>query len=195
MKTMNPLDNMAWTAGAIGVIIGIAALKLPYRSSTGSVPEEAKNLRMSFAITLGAAGLIMFLNGLYINFTGALGTFSNHWPILFGGLPTLGGLIVMASAAALYFNVSQSIVTYFAGIIGVFAAVDAYAIIDYGLTKNPTLASLGFLSVAGALWGSVLGANSDNKALRYLFAILAFLFAIAWLYQGFSFTLEHLNPA
>lgn len=193
-KKMNPLDNMAWTVGAIGVLIGIAALKLPYNSSKGSIPEEAKNLRISFAIALGAAGFLLFINGLYINFTGALGTFADHWPVLFGGVPTLGGLVVIASAIVLYYNVSQSIVSYLAGIIGVFAAVDAYAIIDYGLTRNPTLASLGFLSAAGALWGSVLGANSDSKWLRYLFAILAFLFAIAWLYQGYSFTIGHLDP-
>lgn len=191
---MNPLDNMAWTVGAIGVLIGIAALKLPYRASTGTVDEEAKNLRIAFSIALGAAGFLLLLNGLYINFTGALGTFADHWPVLFGGAASLGGLVVLAVAIALYKNVGLSFISYLAGIVGAFLAVDAYGIIDYGLTRNPILAALGYLSASGALWGSVLGVNTDSRALRWLFAILAFLFAIAWLYQGYEFTLGHLEP-
>ncbi len=192
---MNPLDNMAWTVGAIGVILGILALKLPYRASAGSVPEEAKNLRIAYSIALGAAGFFLFISALYIDFTGGLGTFAaRHWHVLFGGAPALGGLVVIAVAVALYKNVNLSVVSYFAGIVGVFTAVDAYGILNYGLTKNPTLSALGFLSASGALWGSVLAANSDNKYLRWFFAILAVLFAFAWLYQGLNFTIGHLEP-
>lgn len=190
----NPLDSMAWTIGVIGVLLGTAAVRLPYKASTGSVPEEAKNMRMAYSIALGATGFYLFINGLYISFTGALGTFVDHWPVLFGGAATLGGLIVVAAAVALYKNVSLSIVSYFAGIIGAYLAVDAFAILDYGLTRNPLLAALGYLSASGALWGSTIGINSDKKYLRWLFAVLAVIFAVAWLYQGANFTIGHLNP-
>lgn len=188
---VNPLDAVAWTIGATAILLAIAAVKLPYNSALGKVSEEAKSLRISLALGLGMTGFFLAVNGFFVMWSG---TFAAHYTVMFGGVMTLGGLLVTAGSLALYLNVSLSALSYLAGVFGTYVAVVAYAVLDYGLTKTPDLAALGYLSAAGALWGSVLGVNSDNKMLRYLFAILAVLFAIAWLYQGFEFTLGHLDP-
>lgn len=188
---VNPLDAVAWTVGASAVLIAIAAIKLPYKASTGSVPEEAKSSRMSLAVALGATGLFLFLNGLFVSFTGP---FPDYATITFGGATTLGGLVVLATSAALYFNVSLKYVSYFAVIMGLFIATDAYALISYELTRNPLLAGLAYLSAAAPLISSVVAVHTDNKYIRWLFALASLIFAVAWLYEGFEFTMGHLEP-
>ena len=189
---VNPLDAMAWVIGANAVILAIAALKLPYKASKGSVDEEAKNQRIGYSLALGAGGLFLVLNGLFIMWSG---TFADHYTVMFGGVATLGGLVVFAGALALYLNISLSVISYFAGIIGAYVATAAYAILDYGLTRNPNLATLGYLSAAGALVFSIPAVHVEGKWARVLFAIFALLFAVAWLYQGFEFTHGHMDPS
>lgn len=182
---------MAWTVGANAVLLAIAAIKIPYKASIGSVPDEAKNQRIGFALALGAAGFFLFINGLFISFTGP---FPDYATIAFGGAATLGGLVVVAGSLALYLNVSLKFVSYFAVIIGLLVATDAYALISYGLTREPLLAGLAYLSAAAPLIFSVVAVHTDNKYVRWLFAIASMAFAIAWLYEGFNFTMGHLEP-
>ena len=101
---------------------------------------------------------------------------------------------ISSGSIALYLNVSLSVVSYFAAIIGIYVAIDAYGILTYDLTKEPLLAALGYLSAAGALVLSLPAVHTDNKLIRWIFAIFSFLFAVAWLYQGFEFNHGHLEP-
>ncbi|MEJ2272751.1 MAG: DUF981 family protein [Candidatus Bathyarchaeota archaeon] len=189
---VNPLDAVAWTVGANAILIAIAAIKLPYKASTGSVPEEAKSLRLGLAMALGAAGLFLFINGLFIMYGGFLPDYAT---ILFGGVTTLGGLVIVAVSGALYLNVSLKYVSYFAVVMGLFVATNAYAVISYGLTREPLLAGLAYLSAAAPLIASVVAVHTDNKYIRWLFALASLIFAVAWLYEGFEFTMGHLEPS
>jgi len=200
------LDSMAWDIAIGAVLLGIAALRLPYKASSDSVEESGKNMRMGFAAAIGVSGLYLFLTGIAISFTWPFGTPSGaqftapnytggQYNILFGGVAALAGLALLATSIALFFNGGLSIVSYFAAIIGVYAVVDAYAMINARLTRTPELAALGYLAFAVTAFLSIPATHIDNKWMRRLFAIFAFMFAIAWLYQGTKFTLGHLGVA
>jgi len=198
------LDSMAWDVVISAVLLGIAALRLPYKASSDSVEERGKNLRLGFAAAIGASGLYLFITGIAISITWPFGFpygaqftapayAGGQYNILFGGVAALGGLALLATSVALFFNASLSTVSYFAVVAGIYAVVDAYAMISAGLTKAPELSALGYLAFAAAAFLSVPATHSDNKWLRRLFAVFAFLFAIAWLYQAANFTLAHLG--
>lgn len=197
------LDSMAWDVVISAVLIGIAALRLPYKASSDSVEESGKNLRIGFASALGASGLYLFLTGLAISFQWPFGFpygaqfvspayAGGFYNILFGGIATLGGLTILATSIALFFNAGLSAVSYFAVIAGIYAVVDAVAILNKNYTRSPLVSALGYLSFAVAAFLSVPATHSDNKLLRWVFAVFAFLFALAWLFQAASFTLGHL---
>ncbi len=188
---VNPLDSMAWDIGISAVLLGIAAIRLPYKASSDSVEEKGKNLRIGFAVAFGVLGFYLFINGLFIGFTGP---FSDYANVLFSGAASLGGLTLIAVSVSLFRNAGLSVVSYFACAFGLYIATLAYSIILYDLTREPLLAALAYLSSAAPLWLSVPAAHSDNKWVRWLFAVFAFLFAIAWLYEGYEFTTGHLEP-
>jgi uncharacterized membrane protein len=197
------LDSMAWVVVASAALIGVAALRLRYKASTDAVEENGKKLRTGFASAIGVCGLYLFITGLAISFMWPFGTpygaqyappfAGGYWNVLFGGIATFGGLVLLATATALYLNGGLSVVSYFAAIAGIYAAIDAYAILSLWLGKQPLVAALGYLAFAAAGFMSVPATHSDNIWLRRLFAVFAFLFALAWLAQAATFTLGHLG--
>lgn len=188
------LDTMAWDIAISALLLGIAAIRLPYKASSDSVEDGNKKLRIGFAAAIGASGFYLFITGISFGFLWQFAFNGGVYNILFGGVAVLGGLALIATAVALYFNGGLSVISYFAAIVGLYAVVDAYAMVTYGLTSDPTRAALGYLSFAAAAFLSVPATHTDNKMLRYLFAVFAFLFAAAWLYQGANFTWGHLEP-
>jgi len=198
------LDSMAWNIVISAVLVGVAALRLPYKASSDSVEEGGKTLRNGFAAAIGASGLYLFITGLAISLTWPFGFpfggqftppayAGGQYNILFGGIASLGGLVLLATSAALFLNAGLKPVSYFAVVVGLYAVVDAYAMVVARLTKSPELSALGYLSFAAAAFLSLPATHSDNKWLRRLFALFAFLFAIAWLYEAANFTLGHLG--
>jgi putative membrane protein len=192
------LDSMAWTVVASAVLIGFAALRLRYKASTDTVEENSKKMRTGFAAAIGVCGSYLFITGMAISFIWPYGSRTAPYAggyanVLFGGVATLGGLVLLATAAAMYFNGGLSIVSYFAVVAGLYAAVDAFAILSLWVTKQPLVSALGYLSFTAAGFMSVPATHSDNIWLRRLFMIFAFLFALAWLIQAMTFTLGHLG--
>lgn len=189
------LDSMAWNIVISAVLIGVAAIRLPYKASSDSVEEKGRNMRVGFAAAIGATGFYLFITGLAISFTWPFAFSGGVYNILFGGIAALGGLALLATSIALLLNGGLSAVSYFAVVAGLYAIVDAYSIVTYGLTREPMLSALAYLSFAAAAFLSFPATHSDKKWLRWLFAVFAFLFAIAWLYQAANFTWGHLEPA
>lgn len=185
------LDSMAWDIVISAVLLAIAAIRLPYKASKNSVDEEGKNLRLGFAAAIGASGFYLFITGIAFSFIWP-SSFGNY-NILFGGIAGLSGLLLLATSATLFFNGGLRAVSYMAVIVGLYAVVDAAAMVIARLTKSPELSALSYLSFAAAAFLSVPATHSDNKKLRWLFAVFAFLFAIAWLYEAANFTLGHLG--
>ncbi len=187
---------MAWDIAISAALIGIAAIKLRYKASSDSVEAENRNLRMGLAVGLGGSGLYLAITGIGISLTGPLAGGADTYNILFGGVAGLGGLVILATSVALFMNASLKPVSYFAAVVGLYILVDAVAIIyPPGLTKasGRNLAFLAYLASAVASFLTIPATHSDKKWVRYLFAVFAFLFALAWLVEGALFTLGHLG--
>jgi len=186
---------MAWDVALTAVLLGIGAIALPYNSQNRQVEDKARNLRIGLAIAAGAAGFYLFISGLAISFLWPFSLANGVYNVLFGGVATLGGLVTLAGSVTLAKNVDPRPITFFAAVVGLYAIIDAYAMMKYSLTSSPLLAALGYLSFAAPAILSVPTAHFGKKHWRVIFAVFAFLFAIAWLYQAANFTLAHLNPA
>jgi len=188
------LDTMAWDVAISGILLAVGSIALRYDSLTAPIEEKSRSLKLGFATAIGACGLYLFLSGVAISYIWPFAISSGVYNVLFGGIATLGGLVLLAGALALFLNADLRPVTYLAAVAGVYSVVDAYAIVSNGLTSSPLLAALGYLSFSAPAFLSVPAAHSKSKLWRWLFTVFAFVFAAAWLYQAANFTLAHLQP-
>ena len=186
------LDSMAWDVGASGVLLVAAAILLRSSAPPASAEQKDRSVQVGFAASIGACGFYLFLSGVAISLMWPFAISGGVYNVLFGGIATLGGLVLLAGSLAVFLKADLRPVTYLAAIAGLYAVVDAYGIYKYGLTSNPLLAALGYLSFAAPAFLSVPVAHSKNKLWRWLFVIFAILFAAAWLYQAANFTYMHL---
>jgi uncharacterized membrane protein len=189
------LATMAWDVAVSGILLAVGAIKLHYNASTASIEQKDRHLQMGFAVAIGACGFYLFLSGVDISFTWPLALSGGVYNVLFGGIATLGGLLLLAVSLTMFLKADLRPVTYFAVVAGLYSVIDAYAIVNYGLTNAPLLAALGYLSFAAPAFLSVPATHSENKLWRWLFVLFALLFAVAWLYQAANFTLDHLVPS
>ncbi len=189
------LDTMAWDVAISGILLAAAAITLRYKPSTALIEEKERHLRLGFAAAIAACGSYLLLSGLIISFTWPFAISSGVYNVLFGGIATLGGLVLLAGAIVLFFNANPRPVAYFAAIVGLYGVVDAYAILTYELTSAPLLSALGYLSFVAPALLSIPAAHLENKWWKRLFIVFLILFAAAWLYQGANFTIAHLNPS
>ncbi len=197
------LDSMAWNIVISSVLLGIALLTLRYNTKTDSIEDGDKKNRIGFAIALGASGFYQLITGLVISFTWPFGTpygtqftapyAGGQFNVLFGGIATIGGLLLIGVALAMFWNGGFRAVTYFAAVAGLYGLVDAAAILIKNFTKTPQISALGFIAFAVAAFVSVPAAHSNNLNVRRIAAIFAFLFALVWLFEAVSFTLSHLG--
>ena len=183
---------MAWTVGASGILLAAGAILL--RSGRPSTSDEQKDrsLQLGFAAAIGACGFYLLVSGLFISFKWPFTLSNGVYNVLFGGIATLGGLVLLAGVTVLLLKADLRPVSYFAAVAGLYSAIDAYAIYKYSLTSSPLLTALGYLSFAAPAFLSVPAAQSKNKLWLWLFALFALIFAAAWLYQAGNFTLAHL---
>ena len=189
------LDTMAWDVALSGILLAVAAITLRYEPSTASIEEKDKRLRMGFAAAIGLCGFYLFLSGITISIAWPFTISGGVYNVLFGGIATLGGLVLIAGSIVLFFNANPRPISYFATLVGLYGVVDAYAILTYGLTSSPLLSALGYLSFVAPAVLSVPAAHFENKLWKRLFIVFLILFAVAWLYQAANFTFGHLNPS
>jgi uncharacterized membrane protein len=188
------LDSMMWSIVATAVLLGVGGLRLPYKASTGTVEKEGEDERVGFAIALGAAGFYLFIAGVFISFRWPFPFSGGVYNVLYGGSASLAGLVLMSSSVALFLNNGLKAVSYFAAVLGLYLVVDAVSIVTYGLSLNPSLTTVYYLAAAASTFLSVPAMHTDNKWLRWLFAGVAFLFALLWFYNATTTTLAHLAP-
>lgn len=183
-----------WSIVAGAVLLGVGGLRLPYKASTGAVEKEGAGERVGFAIALGAVGFYLFVAGVFISFKWPFPYSGGVYNVLFGGSASLAGLVLLSASAALFLNNGLKAVSYFAAVLGLYLVVDAVSIITYGLTENPSQTTVYYLAAAASTFLSVPAMHTDNKWLRWLFAGVAFLFALLWFYNAYNTTLGHLAP-
>ncbi len=188
------LDSMAWTVAASGILLATGVLLVHFDAKSKSVAQEDRNLLVGFAGALGLCGLYLFVSGLGISLEWPFTISSGVYNVLFGGIATLGGLILLSGSVVALLRADPRPISYFAAVVGLYAVVDAYSIYKYSLTSSPLLAALGYLSFAAPAILSVPAAQFKSKTWKYLFALFALIFAAAWLYQAANFTLAHLQP-
>ena len=189
------LDSMAWTVGASGILLAASVILLLSRGLNASDAKNDRNLQLGFAAAIGACGFYLLVSGLAISFKWPFTISNGVYNVLFGGIATLGGLVLLAAVTAVLLKADLRPVTYFAAVAGLYSVIDAYAIYKYSLTSSPFLAALGYLSFAAPAFLSVPAAQSKNKLWLWLFVLFALIFAAAWLYQAGNFTLAHLQPS
>lgn len=183
-----------WSIAATAVLLGVAGLRLPLKRSSGVVEDRGKAVRVGLAVPLAVTGFYLFIAGLAISINWPFTSLGGVYNVLFGGSASLAGLVILSLSAALFLNQGLKEVSYFAVVLGLYLVVDSVSILRYGLTSSPTLASLVYLAPAVVGFLSVPATHTDNKWLRWLFTIAAFLFALMWLYEGANTTFGHLAP-
>jgi len=188
------LDSMMWSIVAAAVLLGVGGLRLPYKASKGAVEKEGEGERVGFAIALGAAGFYLFIAGTFISFRWPFPFSGGVYNVLYGGSASLAGLVLLSVSAALFLNNGLKAVSYFAAVLGLYLVVDAVSTTTYGLSLNPPLTAVYYLAAAFSTFLSVPAMHTDNKWLRWLFAGVAFLFALLWFYNAATTTLAHLAP-
>jgi uncharacterized membrane protein len=130
------LDIMAWSVAASALLFAAGSLTLPYDMESCSIKESAKGLRLTFAAVAGVLGLYMFISGISIGIMWPFAFSGGIYNVLFGGIATYGGLILLAGAATLFLNSNARPLSYLAAIGGLYAVVDAAAILCYGHTSS-----------------------------------------------------------
>jgi uncharacterized membrane protein len=183
-----------WSIVAAAVLLGVGGLRLPFKASTGSVDEHGQSERIGFAIALGAAGLYLFIAGLFISVRWPFAFSGGVYNVLFGGSASLAGLVLLSVSTALFLNNGLRPVSYFAAVLGLYLVVDAVSIFMYRLTSNPPMYTVYYLAAAASSFLSVPAMHTDKKWLRWLFAGVAFLFVLLGLYGATDATLLHLAP-
>jgi uncharacterized membrane protein len=190
------LDSMMWSMVASGILVGIAAFRLKYNPSTDSFEEGNQNVAKGIGITLGITAFYLFLMGISISFGWH---FSGSYNVLFGGAASLAGLVLITVGIAFYFGRGLQAATYFGFVVGLYLLIDAIAIYSTinsttsQLTSDPMKSTLLYLAPAAVLLYSPFAAHIKSKYARWVLGILAFLFAIAWLYFAYNVTLSHLG--
>jgi putative membrane protein len=114
--------------------------------------------------------------------------------VLFGGSASLAGLVLISASVALFLNVGLKEVSYFAVVLGLYLLVDAVSIIRYGLTSTPPISTALYLAAAVTAFLSIPFTHTNNKWLKWLFTVVAFLFALLWIYEAANTTWGHLAP-
>jgi uncharacterized membrane protein len=104
------------------------------------------------------------------------------------------GLVLLSVAAALCLGRGLQAYSYFGFILGLYLISDAYSIFTYKLTSDPAKSTLVYLAPAVALLLTVPAVHFENRWFRWLWAIVAFVFAGAWLYFAMTTTPSHLHP-
>lgn len=199
------LDIIMWSIASSGILLGIMMLTLPYKASSDTIEETGKSTSRGLAIGIGLNGLFLFVAGfnilanwlLNIKGTGfeafVPGLDKGVYNVLYGGPITFGGLVLLGVSAALFSNRGLKAISYFGIVEGLYLVVCAYADWFYPLIAPDRIVPL-FLSVAASTFLSVPATHSDNKWMRRIFAVLAFLYAAVWIYTAANTTISHLNP-
>ena len=127
------LDSMAWVVSISGFLLALAAISLRYKPTTASIEEKDMHFRVGFGAAIALCGSYLFLTGLSISFTWPFAISSGVYNVLFGGIATLGGLVLLAGAIVLFFNANPRPVSYFAAIVGLYGYAYKKQIIPSGV--------------------------------------------------------------
>ncbi|MEM3670540.1 MAG: DUF981 family protein, partial [Thermoprotei archaeon] len=188
---IDPLAGMLWITGISAVLL---AVYFGRHLWPGVTPTSGKNIgeapvgeqaekqwNSSFAVVLGALGLVGLVQGLWMMDTWPL---VGSYNILFGEVFTAYSLILLAGAYIVIKGYSLKALSYMAGLVGIWGLVDAYGILSLNMTSEPIIAA--GLYAAGGLAGilSVPVVHRPSRASAAALVLFLALFALAALFLG-----------
>jgi uncharacterized membrane protein len=109
--TYDFLDSMAWDDAISGILLAVGSIMLRQRQSKDTVEEKTRSTRIGFAAA-GACGLYLFLSGIAISYVCPFTLSSGVHNILFGGIASMGGVVLLVGSAALVLNADLGPVSY-----------------------------------------------------------------------------------
>jgi len=145
-----------------------------------------------YAAVFGVTGLLALVLGLHMSLTWPL---PGSYNVGFGEATTLFGVVFLATGIAISQGWSLLPVAIYAFFAGVDAIVVGSRILSLGLTKEPILSAVGFIS-AGL--GGVFAAPfflwfKTNKTFRLLGALVLLLTAALWAFTFYNALWGHLE--
>jgi putative membrane protein len=145
-----------------------------------------------YAAVFGVTGLLALVLGLHMSFNWPL---PGSYNIGFGETTTLFGVVFLATALALSQGWSLLPVSIYAFFAGVDAVLVGARILSLGLTKEPIMSAIGFIS-AGL--GGVFAAPfflwfKNNKTFRMLAALVLLATAALWAVSFYGALWGHLE--
>ncbi|HCC79346.1 MAG: hypothetical protein A2X25_06475 [Chloroflexi bacterium GWB2_49_20] len=145
-----------------------------------------------YAAVFGVTGLLALVLGLHMTFNWPL---PGSYNIAFGETTTLFGVVFLATALALSQGWSLLPVSIYAFFAGVDAVLVGARILSLGLTKEPIMSAIGFIT-AGL--GGVFAAPfflwfKNNKTFRMLAALVLLVTAALWAVTFYGALWGHLE--
>ena len=153
----------------------------------GIEDDDQKRWALAFALP----GLILLLTGLHMTLTWPL---PGAYNIAFGEPALLFGILLLGAAWALIKGwdlLPVAAYGFFAGLATLFVS---WSIVDYGMTRNPTLSGLAYAltGLAGVLAWPVLAFFRDNRTVRILGVLVLLAAAFLFAFTGYSAYHGHL---
>ncbi|HKZ43759.1 MAG TPA: DUF981 domain-containing protein [Anaerolineales bacterium] len=145
-----------------------------------------------YAAVFGITGLLALVLGLTMTFTWPL---PGSYNIAFGETTALFGVVFLGTALALSQGWSLLPVSLYSFFAGVYAILVGTRILSLGLTKEPIISAIGFIT-AGL--GGIFAAPfylwfKENKTFRLLGALVLLATAILWAVTFYSSLWGHLE--
>lgn len=136
------------------------------------------------------SGLIASITGFHMTFTWPLPSSFN---MAFGELSIMFGLIFLAGGLAMAKNWDLMPVTIYAFFAGAAAVVIGIRIIALGMTQNPILSGIGFITTgSGGIFAFLAWHYRHSKFLRTSGAFVMAVSALIWAFTGYMAYWKHM---
>jgi len=187
------LDSMIWSVGIASVVIGVSALKSKINNGVADDGNNGSFLGAS-AFLLLLIGLFLFVSGLAIGIIWPFPMSGGVYNVLFSGASALGGIMLIAISITLIRKVDLRILSYGALLFGIYLFDVAYSIASYKLTKTPDFSATIFSVLGLASILSVPATHLRNTWILRIFAVVAIVAGLLWLFEAYNVTYSHLAP-
>ncbi|MCS7235211.1 MAG: DUF981 domain-containing protein [Armatimonadota bacterium] len=177
---------------ALVTAAGVAGAVYLYYVATG---RETAELRKSFGALFFALGVFSLGGFVQLLWSDWAGFPVGHYSELFGTSTGLFSLMLILAGFYLYTGLDLRMVAWPAALLGLFLLQGARAVLDFKLTRNPTVTFVLWLSAGLASVGMLPYAYSQQGARRtlaYLGVVVLALMALAALITGVNAFYGHI---
>jgi len=187
------LDSMIWGVSMASVVIGVSALKSKINNGVADDGNNGAFLGASAFLIL-LIGVFLFVSGLAIGIMWSFPMVGGVYNVLFSGASALGGIILIAISVALIRRADLRVISYGALLFGIYLLDVAYSIASYRLTRTPDFSATIFAALGVASILSVPATHLRNTWILRIFAIVAIIAGLLWLFEAYNVTYSHLAP-